>query len=269
MEKKSATSIYSPIGVFDAGIGSYAIVEKLHDKYPNQDLLYLADRRSFPYGEKNFQELFNATLSASEYLISQGCRCLVLASNAPSIVVMRELKKHVPVPIFGIEPPLANACRISKEKKVAVLGVNSMVSSNEFLSFVEREKLYGCDVYGINASSLVELVENFSFINNREKTQVAVSNFINSLLDEHPRIDVITMSSTHLPWLEPYFKEAAPKIKFLDPADTLAEEVKPLVSEGTGTIKCVATESVRYQLLDFNKALISLNTGLIADLVII
>ena len=260
---------YSPIGVFDAGIGSYAVVEKLHQKYPKQDLIYLADRRSFPYGDKSFQQLFNATHSASNYLISQGCRCLVLASNAPSIVVISELKKHISVPIFGIEPPLAKACKSSKHKKVVMLGVNSMVSSNQFRSFIERERLRECDVYGINASPLVELVENFSFIKNPQITQNIVSEFIHHILNEHPKIDVITLSSTHLPWLKPFFIKAAPHISFLDPADDLVLGIKPVITEGAGSVKCIATANECYQLDDFNRALLSLNTGLAAELVII
>ncbi|WP_280570224.1 hypothetical protein [Chromohalobacter sp. 296-RDG] len=42
-----------PIAVFDAGIGSYAIVAEIHRQLPNQDIIYLADRASFPYGDKS------------------------------------------------------------------------------------------------------------------------------------------------------------------------------------------------------------------------
>ncbi|MCP3443361.1 hypothetical protein [Bradyrhizobium sp. CCGUVB14] len=36
------------IAVFDAGIGSYAIARKIADRFPGQDVLYFADRASFP-----------------------------------------------------------------------------------------------------------------------------------------------------------------------------------------------------------------------------
>ena len=33
-----------PIAVFDAGLGSYAIVEAIKKAYPQQDIIYFADK---------------------------------------------------------------------------------------------------------------------------------------------------------------------------------------------------------------------------------
>ena len=44
------------IAVFDAGLGSYAIVEAIKKAYPKQDIIYFADRKSFPYGTKTTDE---------------------------------------------------------------------------------------------------------------------------------------------------------------------------------------------------------------------
>ena len=38
----------NPIAVFDAGLGSYAIVEAIKKAYPQQDILYFADSRILP-----------------------------------------------------------------------------------------------------------------------------------------------------------------------------------------------------------------------------
>ncbi len=257
----------SPIGVFDAGIGSYAIVEKLRKSYPQQDLIYLADRKQFPYGKKNHRQLLEATLSASQFLLSQGCSAVVLASNAPSIVVMQELKQQLPVPLLGVEPPLAEACQASVNQQVIVLGVESMVNSDAFSRFLNRETVAGCSASGINASSLVALVEDFSFIHQPQKTQRQVSDFIAAMLQTFPLTDVVTLSSTHLPWLTPYFMTAAPQIAFLDPADTLVSNIASLVTNGRGVTRCIATESPEYPVHEFTIALDSLNSGLVAELV--
>ena len=46
-----------PIAVFDAGLGSYAIVEAIRKAYPQQDIIYFADRKNFPYGAKTSGQL--------------------------------------------------------------------------------------------------------------------------------------------------------------------------------------------------------------------
>jgi len=55
------TSLHRPIAVFDAGIGSYAIVAEIRKRLPRQDILYFADRASFPYGAMG-RERMQATL---------------------------------------------------------------------------------------------------------------------------------------------------------------------------------------------------------------
>ena len=46
-----------PIAIFDAGLGSYTIVETIKKAYPQQDIIYFADRKSFPYGAKTVEQL--------------------------------------------------------------------------------------------------------------------------------------------------------------------------------------------------------------------
>src|SRR5476649_173004 len=260
-------SVNKPIGVFDAGIGSYAIVEKIRKSYPSQDIVYLADRKSFPYGAKDHGELLTVTRQATEYLFQYGCSAVVLASNAPSIVVMEDLLKLASLLVIGVLPPVKEACRHSMTRNIAVLGVRSMVESPEFKKYVIENTLEGCAISGINASELVDLVEDFSFLNDHEKTQRVVSKFLEKQLETQPNIDVMTMSSTHLPWLKAFFLQAQPQITFLDPADSVIEEIRPYVTHGDGIIDCIATESPQFPIKTFNEALLGLKTGLIAKLI--
>lgn len=256
-----------PIGVFDAGIGSYAIVDKIRKSYPSQDIVYLADRKSFPYGAKDHEKLLISIAKATEYLSEYGCSAVVLASNAPSIVVMDDLLKLASLPVIGILPPVKDACLNSKTKKIAILGVRSMVESPELKRYLIENTIEECDVYGVNASELVNLVEDFSFRNDKEKTQQSVSLFLEKLLEIYPNIDVITLSSTHLPWLKEFFLNAQPHIIFLDPSDKVIEGIRPYVTFGNGVVDCIATESKQFSIKDFNEALSGLKTGLIAKLV--
>jgi glutamate racemase len=47
---------HKPIAVFDAGIGSYSAVATIRNRFPQQDIIYFADRASFPYGAKSLAE---------------------------------------------------------------------------------------------------------------------------------------------------------------------------------------------------------------------
>lgn len=252
--------LHRPIGIFDAGIGSYAIVERVRARFPLQDILYFADRASFPYGSKLPAELLLSVQAATQYLHDQGCVAVVLASNAPSVVVLEPLRAAVSVPVIGIFPPVREALRQSKAGEIAVLGVRSMVESDAMRAYADGERSADSRVLLVNASSLVDLVENFTFIHEPVRTQEIVTAFITALRKTNPQIDVMTMSSTHLPWLKPFFVTAAPDVAFLDPADSVLAELEPHASEGEGQTLCIATETAALTLEAFNTALEVLGT---------
>ncbi|MFM1978590.1 MAG: Glutamate racemase, partial [Pseudomonadota bacterium] len=42
----------SPIGVFDSGVGGISVLKHIHTLLPNEDLMYVADSKFAPYGNK-------------------------------------------------------------------------------------------------------------------------------------------------------------------------------------------------------------------------
>ncbi len=255
-----------PIGVFDAGIGSYQAVEKLRRLFPRQDLVYLADRASFPYGAKSELELTACVESGVELLAREGCRTVLLASNAPSVMVLEQLRPRLNVPVFGVYPPIARALQLSRSGGVAVLGVASMIHSAQMCAYV-RAQAGRAHVRLVNASSLVQKVEDGSFLSDRPGTRKAVREFLHRLREEVPGLDVGTLSSTHLPWLLPYLEEAAPEVRWLDPLDEALRSLEPFCCEGSGSTVCLVTESPQNPYSEFQQILRRLNLNLTARLV--
>jgi hypothetical protein len=60
----------------------------------------------------------------------------------------------------------------------------------------------------------------FNFILAPRGTQAIVTNCISEVRVLHPIIDVMTMSSTYLPWLKSFFESETPDVLFLDPAES-------------------------------------------------
>ncbi|MFT4266006.1 MAG: aspartate/glutamate racemase family protein [Xenophilus sp.] len=244
--------LHRPIGVFDAGIGSYGIVQVIRRHHPRQDILYFADRASFPYGAKSRPALAACVGAAIGTLARFGAAAVVLASNAPSVMVLDDIAAAQPVPVLGVYPPVAQALATSRSGVVAVLGVQSLVQSREIRDHVEREG-GGRAVALVNASALVQRVEDGSFLSDPAGTQGAVDAFVARLRRELPGLDTCTLSSTHLPWLAPFFHAAAPDITFLDPAEALIARLQPHASAGRGATVCLATETPEFPLADLRR----------------
>lgn len=243
-----------PVAVFDAGIGSYALVELIRRSQPQRDIIYLADRASFPYGAKSRDQLLSIMRHTIRYLTGLGAQTIVLASNAPSVMVLDTLKSEFSVPVYGVAPPVRAALDKSRSGKVAVMGVRSMIESEELARFVRAEADRPDDVALINASPMVELVENGAFLREPDETAQKVAAFCDEIAASHPLVDTLTLSSTHLPWLRSFFERARPNWRFLDPADDVIAAL-PQPEGGAGRTVALVTESETYPVSGFRHML--------------
>jgi glutamate racemase len=259
--------LHRPLGIFDAGIGSYAIVQLVQKRFPDQDIIYLADRASFPYGAKDKSSLQRAVISAISRLRDLGADAVLVASNAPTITVLKDIKQLLDGPLLGVTPPVTQAIAASKTKSVGVLGVKSLIESNELKQYIAAENTCGANVATFNASPLVGLVESGAFLNKPLATIEIVRSFVSSILIAHSDIDVFTLSSTHLPWLKEPLEAVFPELLFLDPAEDAVSALAPHVTRGSGQVSCVVTASEKYPFEEFREMLATLKIPLIAQLI--
>ena len=249
-----------PIAIFDAGLGSYTIVGTVKKAYPQQDIIYFADRKSFPYGAKTIEQLKTIIENSIEFLLKRGANFIILASNAPSITVLDKIKNKDKV--IGIYPPLKDVMN-DKKKNTLIIGAKVMIESPELQDYIKGEVGdYYKQFHVENASPLIQLIENGDFINNTTETEKTVQKFINDCEKKFGKLDSITLSSTHLPWLSSYFKKVIPKAKLYDPADNLVKAIKPYTNISKGKIYSIISESEKYPVKDFLKILNTLNIKL-------
>ena len=242
-----------PIAIFDAGLGSYTIVETIKKAYPQQDIIYFADRKSFPYGAKTIEQLKTIIENSIEFLLKRGANFIILASNAPSITVLDKIKNKDKV--IGIYPPLKDVMN-DKKKNTLIIGAKVMIESPELQDYIKGEVGdYYKQFHVENASPLIQLIENGDFINNTTETEKTVQKFINDCEKKFGKLDSITLSSTHLPWLSSYFKKIIPQAKLYDPADSLVKAIKPYIATGEGKVHSIISESEKYPAKDFLKIL--------------
>ena len=81
------------IGVFDSGVGGLTVHRRLVDRFPQADLIYLADQANTPYGGREGEEIVDLTRAGCETLFDRGCDLVVLACNTASGVALRRLQQ--------------------------------------------------------------------------------------------------------------------------------------------------------------------------------
>lgn len=208
------------IAVFDSGLGSLSIIRAIQ-KISKTEIIYFADEKNFPYGEKSKKQL-EKIMKNSIKMIQENFSpdLIVVGSNTPTIVLNLENEN-----IIGVKPPLKEAIKITKTKKIGILATKSMIRSKGLSNYIKIADLNSkFKIYKINGSPLVELVESGKFLTNKSYCEQFIIKQLKKYLTEK-NIDVITLSSTHLPFLKVALKKQFPNISFIDPADSIAKIV--------------------------------------------
>jgi len=215
------------IVVFDSGFGSLSIIRAIQ-KTIKSEIIYFADQKNFPYGEKTKSQLYTIINQTIGFLKNKfNPDLIVVGSNTPSLLLDEIFSSNV----IGVLPPLKEASKISKTKNIAILTTKAAIKSKELSKYIKKNKLpKKINVKKINASPLVELVESGKFITNKKICQKIIKKTLHDVFLQND-IDVVTLSSTHLPLLRSLLQVEFPGITFLDPAQEVANKVKNLTAK--------------------------------------
>jgi glutamate racemase len=220
----------NPVAVFDSGIGSLSVIRELKREIPYEDLLYFADRVHFPYGTKSHGALRQIIVNTINYLKRYKPKLVVVASNTPSVQVLDEVRKMVPdISIMGVRPPLKEAAKLTRKKHIGIMATEGMIRSREFENQIRREVPQHILVTRFNASPIIEMIEKGVHLENERQTFNVISRVLgDNSIDE--QIDVITLSSTHLPFVKRYLNSLLPTVRFIDPAQIVARDVRKFLA---------------------------------------
>ena len=208
------------IAVFDSGLGSLSIIKAIQ-RICKVEIIYFADQENFPYGKKSKNQLEKIIKKSVELLEKKfNPELIVIGSNTPTIMLDVTNEK-----IIGVNPPLKEAANKSSTKNIAILATETVVKNRKLTEYIKKCKIpKKIIVHKINASNLVKLVESGKFIEDKKYCKKIIKNSLESIFLKK-NIDVVTLSSTHLPFLKHYLESEFPNIQFLDPADGVAQKI--------------------------------------------
>lgn len=182
------------IGIFDSGIGGLGIFQEIRKLMPNEQILYLADTKNCPFGDKTEQQLKQICLDNSRFLIEKGADIIVVACNTGSTIALKYVRnklnlnqptrlskvegarantniccdqrdyqcRSASIPVVGVVPVVKTCSEVSKNKKIGILATKRTVESRYLRDLVEKfcPEKDGYRVYYQAANSLVQLIEN-------------------------------------------------------------------------------------------------------------
>jgi len=208
------------IVVFDSGLGSLSIIKPIQ-KISKTEIVYFADQKNYPYGNKSQAQLASIIKKSLKNLQAQFLPdVIVMASNTPSLMLNIKNSK-----LIDVKPPLNEAVKTSKSKRIGILGTESAIRSKGLSKYIKEKNFPNSFKFiKINGSELVDLVESGKFLTNKNLCKKIIKKILNDILIKNS-IDTVTLSSTHLPFLKSILENEFKNIQFIDPGALVAKKV--------------------------------------------
>lgn len=157
------------IAVIDSGLGGISLLNKLINKYPNNEYIYFCDNLNCPYGVKPFNIVKKYIINILDYLEKNNINLLVVACNTMSTFI-DELKNNYSFPIYTILDYNAKLLNNKYQfKKVSIIATSLTIRSEAYLY-----KTNNIDIQFVNGSYLTQLIEN----NNEEEIEKEINALI-------------------------------------------------------------------------------------------
>jgi len=178
-------------------VGGISVLQHIHQLLPHEHLLYFADSKHAPYGNKTPQQIQSRCFEITDFLIEQGAKAIVVACNTATAAAIDAMRAQYALPIFGMEPAVKPAAEASKNGIIGVLATVGTLKSAQFAGLLES---YGRNVEVVTQGcvGLVECIERGEL--NTEHTLNLLQQYCQPLLDEGA--DTVVLGCTHYPFLK-------------------------------------------------------------------
>jgi glutamate racemase len=206
------------IAIFDSGIGGTTVLDRVRERAPWADLIYLADRAFGPYGERSLEEVRARTELLARFLESAGVSEVVIACNSASAAALHHLREALPeISFVGMEPAVKPAGELTRNGKIAVLATGATFQGELFRSLVGRHA-EGIEVVEQACPGLAAAVEN------RESIVALLDEFLAPVIASEA--DVVVLGCTHYPLIRSEIEARLPSsVTVVDPSDAVAKQV--------------------------------------------
>ena len=218
------------IGLFDSGVGGLTVASAIKDILPNERMIYFGDTAHLPYGDKSRETIINYSLNIADFLLSKGCKLILIACNSASSNAFEELRSYVgkkALVLNVIDPVVDYILLEDNPGHVGVIGTKATVNSNSYPEKIHKARP-GLEVSSMATPLFVPMIEEgfiFDDISNA---------IIRSYLSrrEMAEIQTLILGCTHYPIIRNQISRFYNfNVNVIDTARIVAEKLKEVLKD--------------------------------------
>lgn len=217
----------APVGIFDSGLGGLSVLRAVRALLPAERLVYVADSRYAPYGQRDDDFIADRTLAIGEWLAAQGAKALVVACNTATAQSIERVRERLSIPLVGVEPGIKPAALQSRTRVAGVLATQVTLRSARFQALVERHA-GDLRVLCQPGHGLVEAVERCD--TGSPELLALLRGYLTPMLDAGA--DTLVLGCTHYPFLDTAIRSiVGERVTLIDTSVAIARQLERVLAQ--------------------------------------
>ena len=223
-----------PIVLLDSGVGGFSVYKLAKELLPNEDFIYIADKKYFPYGDRPAKIVQERVFSIACWAIENKAKMFVLACNTATVTVVKNLrKKYFSIPVIGMVPVIKTCVEQTKNGNIGVICTPRTARSayqKKLITRFANDK----NVYVRSCPGLVELIESIKghTVDSLSELQKALSYLKNK------NIDTLALGCSHFPLVKDNIQNlAGENVLILDSGGAVSRHIKRVLKNNKDLYK--------------------------------
>ena len=205
------------IGIFDSGVGGFTILNSLLKARKDVEVIYLADTKRVPYGNKNLQEIRSIAEELSNWFKDKSLDALLIGCNTTNACALDILENKLRIPCFDL---INSVSEIVNKKIIGVLATATTVRSGYYEKSISLKK-GNLKIFQQECPEFVTEIEKNKL--NLKKINIVSDSYLSPLLKEN--IQELILGCSHYPLIYNILREKVdPSIKIIDPSSALIKK---------------------------------------------
>lgn len=229
----------APIGIFDSGFGGLTVARAIHERLPQESLVFFGDTARCPYGSRDLREVRGFVRQICTWLSKHDVKLIVIACNTATAAGLALAQMEFDVPVIGVvEPGARGAVRMTRNRRVGVIATQATVDSGIYPDTI-RNLDAGVTAFSTATPRFVEIVEDgirrsnspierltaeASDVYLRPAFQTIARDYLDPI--KKAGVDTLVLGCTHYPVLAPLIQQAVGEnVSIISSSEETAKEV--------------------------------------------
>ena len=234
----------APIGICDSGSGGLTVARAVHERLPQESLIFFGDTARCPYGPRDLREVRGFVHQIGSWLSQHDVKLIIIACNTATVAGLALAQMEFDVPVIGVvEPGARGAVRMTRNRRVGVIATQATVDSGIYPDTI-RNLDAGVTAFSTATPRFVEIVEDgirrsnspierltaeASDVYLRPAFQTIARDYLDPI--KKAGVDTLVLGCTHYPVLAPLIQQAVGEnVSIISSSEETAKEVVETLS---------------------------------------